>query len=92
MFSVIKEKYALSTDRGFNYIGVCLVAVNIAEKLESQLWQEIIVTLALLAMTIVAWLTRGSGISPSAGEVILDESSAQPSEEAIAEAIERARR
>ena len=78
----------LDTSRGMNYLGVCLLALNITQDIDGP-WKQYLVSGVLLAMTIIAFLTRGSGIAPHEGKEI--KHSIEPSDDEVAEALRRVR-
>lgn len=80
----------LDTNRGMNYLGVCFLALTIAQDIDGP-WKQYIVSGVLLAMTIVAFITRGSGIAPHEGEQ-LKAGTFEPSDDDVAEALRRSRR
>lgn len=79
----------LDTNRGMNYLGVCFLALTIAQDIDGP-WKQYIVSGVLFAMTIIAFLTRGSGIAPHEGEQIKSET-IEPTEDEITEALRRLR-
>lgn len=79
----------LSTNVGMNYIGVCLIAMSIAETLEGD-WKQYLASGALAVMALMAFLTRGSGLEPYEGPALKDEV-LDPADEDIHEALRRGR-
>lgn len=79
----------LDTNRGMNYLGVCFLALTVAQDIDGP-WKQYVVSGVLLAMTIIAFLTRESGVEPHEGEQIKAET-IEPSDDEVAAALKRVR-
>lgn len=86
----LKERFGLSTDRGMDYIAVCVIVLGIADTLDNN-WKQYLAGGALCAIVLVAYFTRGSRLQPHEGQAIKNEA-LEPTDEEVADALRKVRR
>ena len=72
----IKDRFGLPTDRGLTYVGFFFGVLQMADTIEGE-WKHYLTAAAVVGFIVSAYLTRGSGISPTEGERIKEASPAE---------------